>query len=588
MLSVLTGGFCAVFMCGSPPSPRSRCTTRCVNGACSAGRTERGPARSSTVFTAARWYKGEALHLDPYARGLLKTWMADSVITDSAAAGTAFATGYKTSDGFVGVGPRTDTTLSTFSASEELAYRPLATVLEGAKLMGKATGIVATSRVTHATPAAFGSHIHDRGLDNEIMEHLVYNDIDVVFGGGKRHLLPVADGGKRTDGENLVQVLLDRGFEFVETRDDMLALDSGRAWGMFASSHMLPDIDRAEFGPDEPSLAEMTAKAIELLNQDPDGFFLMVEGSQIDWAGHNNDPFYMVTDTLAFDDAFKAAIDFAKADGDTMVIVFPDHNTGAMAIGHNFTAMGYTETTVEDLIAPLEGMRLTSAGVATKIAEAVGGGTVTAADVIAGVSEWWGIDLSDGQADEILDLTANAGLSLNYAIATVVSRDFTVFGWTTYGHSGEDVPLWSYGRYKPVGTIDNTQIAVHAARGFGFDLDLASEFLFVDLGDYFPGYTVDDTDPANPVIRVGSCAVPISKDYMEIGGFADVEIPLPVMAVHAPVTDKVYVPMTAIALMQAFEGTAATAATSSEEVQRRIHELTKALRVAPEHLEGLR
>ena len=542
---------------------------------------------SSTVFTAARWYKGEPLHLDPYARGLLKTWMADSVITDSAAAATAFATGYKTSDGFVGVGPRTDTTLTPFNASEELAYRPLATVLEGAKLMGKATGLVATSRITHATPASFGSHIHDRGLDNEIMEHLVYNDIDVVFGGGKRHLLPVADGGKRTDGENLVQVLLDRGFDFVETRDEMLALDSGRAWGMFASSHMLPDIDRSEFGPDEPSLAEMTAKAIELLNQDPDGFFLMVEGSQIDWAGHNNDPFYMITDTLAFDEAFKAAIDFAKADGDTMVVVFPDHNTGAMAIGHKFTTMGYTETTVEDLIAPLQGMRLTSGGVATKIGEAVGGGTVMAADVIGGVSEWWGIDLSNAQANEILDLTANGGLSLNYAIATVVSRDFTVFGWTTYGHSGEDVPLWSYGRYKPVGTIDNTQIAVHAARGFGFDLDLASEFMFVDLADYFPGYALDDTDPANMVIRVGSCAVPLSKDYMEIDGFTDVRIPLPAVAVHAPVTDKVYVPMTAIALMQAFEGSSATSATSSEEVQRRIHELTKSLRIAPEHLAGL-
>jgi alkaline phosphatase len=96
-------------------------------------------------------------------------------------------------------------------------------------------------------------------------------------------------------------------------------------------------------------MAEMTAKAIELLSQDRDGFFLMVEGSQVDWAGHNNDPIYMVTDFLAFDDAVKAACDFAD-DGRTLVMAFPDHNTGGMKIGHYYTAMGYTETTIEDLV----------------------------------------------------------------------------------------------------------------------------------------------------------------------------------------------------------------------------------------------
>jgi alkaline phosphatase len=104
--------------------------------------------------------------------------------------------------------------------------------------------------------------------------------------------------------------------------------------------------------PTQPSIAEMTAKAIELLSQDRDGFFLMVEGSQVDWAGHNNDPIYMTTDFLAFDEAVKVACDFADEKGKTLVMAFPDHNTGGMKIGHYYTAMGYTETTIEDLVDP--------------------------------------------------------------------------------------------------------------------------------------------------------------------------------------------------------------------------------------------
>ncbi|MEE4273023.1 MAG: alkaline phosphatase, partial [Thermoanaerobaculales bacterium] len=320
---------------------------------------------SSSVFTAARWVKGEPLAIDGYASGMLQTWMANSIITGSAAAATAFATGEKTSVRFLGVGPRPDDVLSTFPAPPaEVQYAPIASVLEGAKVMGKATGLVATSRITHATPAAFAVHIHDRGLDNEIMEHIVYNGVDVVFGGGHRHLIPADQGGKRTDGENLETVLVDRGYEFVTTRDELMSASSDKVWGMFASSHMEADMDRAEFAPTEPSLAEMTTKAIEILSRDSDGFFLMVEGSQIDWAGHNNDPIYMITDTLAFDEAFQAAVDFAVSDGDTLVIAFPDHNTGAMAIGHNYTQNSYTATPVEDLTGPLAGMRISSFGVA--------------------------------------------------------------------------------------------------------------------------------------------------------------------------------------------------------------------------------
>ncbi len=321
---------------------------------------------SQSVETLARWYSGQPLELDNMVTGTVSTYSTDSVITDSSAAATAFATGYKTTNGFISIGPSNSTVLSTLEMPpEKLQYRPLATVLEASKLKGKATGLVSTSRVTHATPAGFASHVDNRDNETQIIEQMVYENVDVVFGGASSYLIPKADGGQRTDGENLTKVLLNRGYQYVDTRDKMMNLTSGRAWGLFASSHMAPDIDRAELAPTEPSLSEMAGKAVQLLSKNKNGFFLMVEGSQVDWADHANDPIYSTTDFLAFDKAVKVAVDFAKKDGHTLVLVFPDHNTGGMSIG-SYSDADYTHTTVEDIIAPLKGMKLTSTGLVTK------------------------------------------------------------------------------------------------------------------------------------------------------------------------------------------------------------------------------
>lgn len=502
---------------------------------------------SQSVQTVSRWYKGEPLTVDDMISGTVSTSMANSVITGSAAAATAFATGQKTTVGFLGVGPRTEDLLSIMD-EESLPepYSPLATVLEGSKLEGKATGLVATSRITHATPAAYACHIHDRGMDNEIMEHMVYEDIDVVFGGGSRHLIPKEEGGKRTDGENLTAVLLDRGYQYVDTRDEMLALESGKVWGLFASSHMQPDMDRAEFAPEEPSLSEMTGKAIDLLSQDEDGFFLMVEGSQIDWAGHAKDPAYMVNDFLAFDDAVRVAMDFAEADGHTLLIVFPDHNTGGMTLGNSGTDNSYTEITVEDLVGPLEGMKLSSAGVAAKINE----NGVSPENITAALNEWWGIEATGEDVDEILALYDNGeGLTLDYAIASVISKNHTVIGWTTHGHCGEDVPLWTYGPDRPVGHMDNTEIATYIADKFGFDLEETTENLFVEVGssECPYEYTLDTTtDPENPVLIIGGDELPVSKNILYNDGDHENPVELEGIVVYAPLADggngNVYIP----------------------------------------------
>jgi alkaline phosphatase len=504
---------------------------------------------SQSVQTLARWYTGEPLALDSMAAGLVSTYMADSVITDSAAAATAFACGVKTSDGFVGLGPRPEGVLSTLEPpTAEMQYRPVASVLEAARLMGKGTGLIATSRVSHATPAGYAAHVEDRDWDNEIVEHMVYQGVDVVFGGGSRHLRPTQLGGRRTDNEDLLQQLVAHlGYRWVDDRAGLLALDSGPVWGLFASSHMEAELDRLEFAPDQPSLAEMTAKAIEILDAEhPDGFFLMVEGSQVDWAGHAMDPIYMVTDFLAFDDAVRVAKDFAAADGDTLLIVFPDHNTGGLSIGNRTTDSTYTAVSVEQVVAPLESMRLTAYGLARKI-----GSDLSPANLDAKILEWWGIDPTDEEVNDILALRG-AGATLDYAISEVLSASRTVLGWTTHGHTGEDVPLWTYGPNRPTGHFDNTELAWMVTDAFGFDLGVFDQLLFNNVADEFV-YEVDTTDPANPVLRVGTCELPISKNRLTYTP-RNMTFELDGLVVQVEATGRVYVPYLAAALLRALNG----------------------------------
>jgi alkaline phosphatase len=362
----------------------------------------------------------------------------------------------------------------------------------------------------------------------------------------------VAEGGKRTDGENLTEVLLERGYQYVDSRDEMLDLSSGKTWGLFSSSHMASSINRPFLAPFQPPLPEMTEKAIELLSQDRDGFFLMVEGSQIDGATHANDPIYAVTEFLAFDEAVKVAVDFAEEDGHTLVLVFPDHNTGGMTIG-SYSDAEYDSTSVEDVIEPLKGMKLNSIGVATKI-----GKDLSPENIKAQLKTWWGIEATDDDVTEILELYHNGeGLSLDYAISEVISRNHTVIGWTTHGHCADDVPLWAYGSDSPKGHMDNTEIAEYVAKKLGFDLNETNECLFIETGEVFSRdngdrqldeneYSLDMTDPLNPVLKIGDAELPVSKNLLIKDG---VTHELNGIVIYASETDKVYIPDEVLSLV---------------------------------------
>ncbi len=247
--------------------------------------------------------------------GLVMTYSANHLITDSAAAATALATGHKTRNKHISV------------TSEG---KHLKTILEAAEEKGLSTGLVVTSDITHATPAAFAAHVKHRNQKTKIAEQLLENGIDILLGGGRGYFLPVMNNlSFRSDRRNLIEKARNAGYATPENRNELLSTHSNKILGLFAR-------DGLNFTENEPSLAEMTRVALDRLSRNAKGFIVMIEGSQIDWAAHHKDEEETIRQTLLFDDAVKVALDFAITDGHTLLIVTADHETGGMAIedGH--------------------------------------------------------------------------------------------------------------------------------------------------------------------------------------------------------------------------------------------------------------
>jgi alkaline phosphatase len=242
--------------------------------------------------------------------GLVDTRASNSKVTDSAAAGTAFASGIRTYNGAIGVGPDT------------LAVQ---TVLEAAQDREMATGLVATCRITHATPAAFAAHVPSRAMEFVIAEQIFEHEVDVVMGGGRTYF----DATRRPDQRDLLASISEQ-YTYVETADQLRSLDTKnvhKLFGLFAPDHM-PAAPRRE-----PTLPEMTRVALEVLDQDPDGFFLMVEGSQPDWRGHENAPLdAVVAEMRDFDLAISEALRYQQRHPETLLLVLADHETGGLSI----------------------------------------------------------------------------------------------------------------------------------------------------------------------------------------------------------------------------------------------------------------
>jgi alkaline phosphatase len=242
--------------------------------------------------------------------GLVDTRASNSKITDSAASGTAYSAGVKTYNGAIGVDPDTNS---------------VTTVLELARDRGMATGLVATSSITHATPAAFASHVPSRSMQFEIARQMLAANVSVILGGGRRYF----DGQRRPDSLDLLAEITSR-YAYVETDAELRAVETREVtalFGLFAVEHMAAARLR------RPTLPLMTSAALEVLHNDPDGFFLMVEGSQPDWRGHDNAPLQLVVaEMLDLDRAIGVALEYQSRYPETLIVVTADHETGGLAI----------------------------------------------------------------------------------------------------------------------------------------------------------------------------------------------------------------------------------------------------------------
>jgi alkaline phosphatase len=272
--------------------------------------------------TAARWSTGGRdglLAMDAMpVHGWSRTASVDDPVTDSAAAATAIATGVKVKNGII---------------SQDSENNGVTTILERAQAKSMAVGLVSNTQMAHATPAAFASHVSSRAMMTEIARQMLAQEVDVLLGGGEDEFLPVGrtgcypQPGERSDGRDLTAEAIAAGYTYVCDPVAFAAVvptSTTRLLGLFADEGMTR--------PFSPSLTEMTQKAIAILSQDPDGFFLMVEGGQIDGACHANDAATVILDTIGLDEAVSVAQAYASTRRDVLIIVTGDHETGGMTV----------------------------------------------------------------------------------------------------------------------------------------------------------------------------------------------------------------------------------------------------------------
>ena len=395
-----------------------------------------GPAS----VTFARVAAGHSLALDEVLVGSVSTDSENSHITDSAAAATALACGVLTDNLTIGL---------------DTHDRPVGNLVERARAHGFRTGVVTTTRVTHATPASFSAHLWSRLREELIAEQQITSELDLLLGGGAKYFLP-ADAlhlSRRHDGRNLVKEARDLGWHTVQDAAGLLAARELPLLGLFADSHMPYELDlrgawmpgtawSADGGVAEgrpvPTLAHMTRHALELLAATGEPFVLVMEGGRIDHAGHENDLPGHLQEILAYDDAIAEVLDFVRDDGQTLFVGVSDHETGGLTLGRNRNGFGVWDWQPEVL-----GHTTTSAEVMVAMIQA-------GADVKQVFTELGGVpDPTPVEVELVERARARPpGEPQRLAIVEALGRPLALrsgLAWTTLGHTGVDVPLYAEG-----------------------------------------------------------------------------------------------------------------------------------------------
>ncbi len=364
-------------------------------------------------------------------RGLMDTASANSLVTDSSAASSSWGGGFRVNNGAVNVTP------------DGVHRKP---ILQKFKAAGKAVGCVTTVEITHATPSGF-SVISDSRSDMAgiAAQHLDLG-FDVLMGGGAEYF----SADRRKDGRDLFGEFTGKGYKVAKTRDELLAIDqqAGKEaiLGVFSVGALPYALDRendAELNKSAPSLAEMTGAAIRRLNRNPNGFVMQVEGGKVDWAAHANDIGALLYDQQEFDDAVAAAIAFAEADGETLVIITTDHgnaNPGLFSDNRSRRNFDKTFSFKHTNNWVLQGIdRDFSAGRVIERFEYAQGIVINAEDAIRLLTHY----VTDRNEDGLYN-----PYKLPFKDLAVIQEKHTSVGWGGTSHSGDHVEIAAFGPGK--------------------------------------------------------------------------------------------------------------------------------------------
>jgi len=386
-----------------------------------------GPA-----YTAAfRYFKDnpqtkhiEKTIFDDILVGRASTYPApiSGVVTDSAASGTALASGHKSYNGAIGV---------------DVVHKPLESVLEYAKSIGKSTGLVVTSQINHATPASYAAHVKSRKMYDAIADQYFDNKInnqhtvDVMLGGGVKYF--------KRDDRDLTQEFQAAGYQYLDNYSQLKEINNDQVLGLFAESGLPWALD-----DDENRLKNMTVAAIDRLDNNDNGFFMLIEGSQVDWGGHANDIAAAMKELDDLAITVEWLTTYVKNNPDTLVVITADHSTGGFTIGANGDYAWHPEF-IRQLTASPESIAK------TQIANGFSVDTI---------NQQLGFKLNTKEVAALTLAHSEGAKNLNKAIKTVIDAR-TNTGWTTGGHTAVDVPVFAFGAQSHMfkGQIDNTDIA---------------------------------------------------------------------------------------------------------------------------------
>lgn len=430
---------------------------------------------AAEVFSTARSSKDINVTKLRFTRfpvsGLTTTFDAGTFITDSASAGTAIATGNKTLSGVINM-----------DAGKTQKFK---TIAEYARDAGKKIGIVSSVTLNHATPASFYAKVPSRGNYYDIACQMADSGFDYFAGG-----LVDQRTGKNKDKQDAVEIAKAAGYLYVDSNEGFNALKKGAGKVIAVTPHpqdsgaMKYEIDRKT---DELSLADYTKKGIELLDN-PNGFFLMVEGGKVDWACHANDAGAAIYDVLSLDAAIRAALDFAAAhSGETLIVVTGDHETGGLAIG--FAGTQYA-TFFDKVALQKRSYVAFDSEVLIPYKEKTTANAAKLADLIPAIRNSFGIDfneLSDFQKEQIeFAFQRSMGNEQQRSFAedqyllyggyepltvklTQIMNQTAGIGWTSYAHTGVPVPTFASGVHQEFfsGYYDNTDIFRKLASAMG-------------------------------------------------------------------------------------------------------------------------